>query len=81
MRPYSVLLFLLATALCIVGQVALIRSLIAGRVRGVTETRGSRLAEITWIVLPAVVLLLLLLATWRLVGSAGIASTASVLAG
>jgi heme/copper-type cytochrome/quinol oxidase subunit 2 len=69
-------LFWVATACCVVAELAILRSLLFGRARAaeVKDTMGasrtahaSRPADIAWAILPAVGLALVLYLTWRAV--------------
>ena len=68
-------LFWIAAASCVVAEVAILRSLLFGRARkaeqenesGAVVGRSSRPVEVTWAVLPAVGLLVVLYLTWRAV--------------
>lgn len=67
-------LFLVAAALCVVAELAILRSLLFGRARAAEQSatgplsdaiRARRPAEIAWAILPAVGLLFVLYLTWR----------------
>ena len=68
-------LFWIATAVCVVAELVILRSLLVGRARaaerGLPATapvaRTKRPAEIAWALLPAAGLLLVLYLTWRAV--------------
>ena len=69
-------LFLVAAVVCVVAELALLRSLLFGRARAAEESavgpmsdaiRSRRSAEIAWAILPAVGLLFVLYLTWRAV--------------
>jgi heme/copper-type cytochrome/quinol oxidase subunit 2 len=62
--PSFTLLFLVAAAICVVSQVALVRSGLRARPES-TPDRSSRLKEVAWAILPAIVLGVVLVATWR----------------
>ena len=61
----SELFFWLATALCAVAQVAVVRAALAGRTPGASLSPVSKARELFWVVLPAALLALLLVWTWR----------------
>jgi hypothetical protein len=61
----SELLFWLATAICAIAQVAVIRAALAGRTPGASLSMVSRVREFFWVVLPAGLLVVLLAWTWR----------------
>ena len=63
--PLPHLLFWVATAVCIVAQVAILRAALAGRTPGASPSALARAREVLWTVLPAVALALLLAGTWR----------------
>ncbi len=67
MLPPSVseLLFWSATAVCAVAQVAVVRAALAGRTPGASPTLLARAREFFWVLLPAALLALLLVWTWR----------------
>jgi hypothetical protein len=58
------LLFVLAAAVCLVSQVAVIRAVLTGRAPGVSRRAAARWAEIAWVIIPAVGLAAALIATW-----------------
>ena len=69
-------LFWVAAAICVVAEVALLRSLLFGRARAAEQSatgpmseaiRARRPAEVAWAILPAVGLLFVLYLTWRAV--------------
>ena len=62
------LLFLAAAAVAVFSQLAVLRSVIAGRAPASTPGRTARLAEIAWVVLPTVALIAMLLLTWGRIG-------------
>jgi hypothetical protein len=61
----SELLFWSAAAICAVAQVAVIRAALAGRTPGASLKPVTRAREFFWVLLPAALLLLLLVWTWR----------------
>ena len=61
-------LFFVAGAVALVAQLAVLRSVIAGRAPASTPGRAARFAEIAWVVLPTVALIAMLLLTWGRVG-------------
>lgn len=67
-NPLAELIFWIAAAICIVAEIALLRSAFFP---GASETRApahpARGTEMLWAVIPAVALMLLLAATWRAV--------------
>lgn len=65
MRSLAFVIFWGAAAICIVAQIALLRSAFAVRHSHGTSTGSARWKEIAWAVLPALTLAILLLATWR----------------
>ncbi|MEP7381103.1 MAG: hypothetical protein ABI910_05415 [Gemmatimonadota bacterium] len=67
MLPASIseFLFWFATAICAVAQVAVIRAALAGRTPGASPTPLARAREFFWVILPAGLLALLLIWTWR----------------
>ncbi len=79
--PLSIpeLSFWLATALCAVAQVAVVRAALAGRTPGASPSPVAKAREFFWVILPAVLLALLLVWTWRsLPGHAVKGSTSSI---
>lgn len=54
-----------ATAICAVAQVAVVRAALAGRTPGASPSLVARTRELFWVILPAALLALLLLWTWR----------------
>lgn len=67
MLPPSVseLLFWSAAAVCAAAQIAVVRAALAGRTPGASPSALARAREIFWVLLPAVLLALLLVWTWR----------------
>ncbi|HEX4934318.1 MAG TPA: hypothetical protein VFV33_14105 [Gemmatimonadaceae bacterium] len=67
MLPASIseLFFWVATAVCAVAQVAVVRAALAGRTPGASPTALARTREFFWVLLPAAFLVLLLAWTWR----------------
>jgi hypothetical protein len=59
--------FILAITLTAVAQFMILRSWLAGRTPGTSGSRGARLREAFWILLPAIGLAITLLFTWRAV--------------
>lgn len=64
-------LFLLAAAVCVAGQFAVVREVFAGRAPGVSRRPATRWAEIAWVLIPAAVLLAVLVATWVRISASG----------
>ena len=71
-------LFWIATACCVLAELAILRSLLFGRARaaeakdtmGASRTaHASRPADIAWAILPAVGLALVLYLTWRTINA------------
>jgi heme/copper-type cytochrome/quinol oxidase subunit 2 len=65
MRSLAHEIFWCVAAICIVAQVALLRSAFTVRPSHGTTTGSARWKEIAWAVLPALTLAVLLVATWR----------------
>ena len=66
------LLFWICVAACAVGQLAVLRSVLTGRAPGAVSedaARRRRSSEIVWTILPALMLLVVLVFTWRAVRS------------
>jgi hypothetical protein len=61
-------LFLPAAAIALLAQLAVLRSVIAGRAPASSPGRTARLAEITWVLIPTVALIATLFFTWNRVG-------------
>jgi hypothetical protein len=61
-------LFLSAAAVALIAQLAVLRSVIAGRAPASTPGRAARFAEIAWVVLPTAALIAILLLTWGQMG-------------
>lgn len=59
------LLFWSAAAVCAVAQIAVVRAALAGRTPGASASPLARAREFFWVLLPAVLLALLLVWTWR----------------
>jgi heme/copper-type cytochrome/quinol oxidase subunit 2 len=61
-------LFFPAAVIALIAQLAILRSVIAGRAPASTPGRNARLAEIAWVVLPTLVLIGVFILTWRALG-------------
>ena len=61
-------LFLPAAITALVAQLAVLWAVIAGRAPASSPGKPARLAEITWVLLPTVVLLVVLWLTWNRMG-------------
>jgi hypothetical protein len=61
-------LFLLCATVALVAQLAVLRSVIAGRAPASSPGRTARLAEIAWVLIPTVALIAMLLLTWNRIG-------------
>jgi hypothetical protein len=62
-------LFFIAASVAIFAQLAVLRSVLIGRAPASSPGRSARLGEIAWVVLPTVALLVILVFTWRALGS------------
>ena len=65
---FATILFFIAAAVCVLAQLMILRAVAAGRVPGASPAPGQpprRAAEVAWAVIPAVVLALVLILTWR----------------
>ena len=62
-------LFLIAAAVAVLAQLAVLRSVLIGRAPASSPGRSARFAEIVWVVIPTVALLVILVFTWRTLGS------------
>jgi hypothetical protein len=58
-------LFLPAAAIAVVAQLAVLWAVVAGRAPASSPGKPARLAEIAWVVIPTVVLLLVIWMTWN----------------
>ena len=76
-RSFALLLFVVAAVLAMVGQLKVTRDVITGRAPGLSPDRKARWLEIAWAVLPAIVLLWVLVATWHAVDAASAAPLGS----
>ena len=61
-------LFLLSAVVALGAQLAVLRSVIAGRAPASSPGRTARLAEIAWVLIPTVALIAILFATWSRMG-------------
>ena len=61
-------LFVLSAVVALVAQLAVLRSVIAGRAPASSPGRTARLAEITWVLLPTAALIAILFFTWNRMG-------------
>ena len=61
----SSILFWCAALVALGAQAMLVRSLLLGRTPGSVKTRAAGVREAAWVLLPAVVLVLTLVASWR----------------
>ena len=62
-------LFLVSATIALVAQLTVLRSVIGGRAPASSPGRMARLAEITWVLLPTIALIAMLLFTWNRIGS------------
>ncbi|NUQ11493.1 MAG: hypothetical protein HUU26_04060 [Gemmatimonadaceae bacterium] len=58
------LLFLIAASIALVCQGALVYAVLAGRAPASSPRPGARWAEVAWVVIPSLLLLAVLVATW-----------------
>jgi hypothetical protein len=66
--------FLLSAAVALVAQLAVLRSVVAGRAPASSPGPAARIAEIAWVVLPTAALIAILALTWgRVEGPVAIA--------
>ena len=61
-------LFLLSATVAVVAQLAVFRSVIAGRAPASSPGRTARLAEIAWVLIPTIALIATLFFTWNRIG-------------
>ena len=61
-------LFLPAAIAALIAQLAILRSVLLGRAPASAPGKVARFAEIAWVVLPTVVLVVMLVLTWRVLG-------------
>jgi hypothetical protein len=61
-------IFLPAAAVALIAQLALLRSVLLGRAPASVPGRKARFAEIAWVILPTVALVVILVFTWRALG-------------
>ena len=67
----SEMLFWAGALLCVVAQGAVVRAALAGRTPGASTSIASKVREIVWVILPAVLLGVVLVWTWRSLPSRG----------
>jgi heme/copper-type cytochrome/quinol oxidase subunit 2 len=63
------LLFVIAASVAVFAQLAVLRSVLIGRAPASSPGRSARLAEIAWVALPTIALVVILIFTWRAMGS------------
>ena len=61
-------LFLPFAVIALVAQLAVLRSVIAGRAPASSPGRTARLAEIAWVLIPTLALIAILFVTWNRMG-------------
>jgi len=61
-------LFLPFAVIALVAQLAVLRSVIAGRAPASSPGRTARLAEIAWVLIPTLALIAMLFVTWNRMG-------------
>lgn len=61
-------LFFPAAATAVVCQFAVLMAVLAGRAPASSPGRTARVAEIAWVVIPTIALLVMLFLTWRQLG-------------
>lgn len=72
-------LFFPAAAIALVAQFAVLWAVIAGRAPASSPGRQARLAEIAWVVLPTIALIVVLWLTWnRMAGPIAVAPVSGV---
>jgi heme/copper-type cytochrome/quinol oxidase subunit 2 len=66
-QPLAEAIFWIAAVACVVAEIAILRSTYAARrvEKSDLVPAASRGGEITWAIIPAVILVVLLVATWR----------------
>ena len=62
-------LFLVAASVAVLAQLAVLRSVLLGRAPASTPGRSARLAEIAWVLLPTIALVVVLWVTWSRMGA------------
>lgn len=62
-------LFFPAAMIAVIAQLAVLRSVLVGHAPASSPGRSARLAEIAWVVLPTVALVVILVFTWRALGT------------
>ncbi|MGH9657682.1 MAG: hypothetical protein ACRD96_04000 [Bryobacteraceae bacterium] len=62
-------LFIPAAAVALIAQFAVLWSVVAGRAPASSPGRTARLAEIAWVLLPTLVLVVVLWFTWNAMGA------------
>ncbi len=78
-RQLALLIFALAGGMALIGQLLVLRDLFAGQTPAANTSLASRARETLWIVIPAIALVVLLIATYRAL-PAGTASMTPVAA-
>jgi|SRR3954462_9397505 heme/copper-type cytochrome/quinol oxidase subunit 2 len=70
-QPLAETIFWIAAAACIVAEIAILRSTSAAKPAAKSELvpAASRRSEVVWAIVPAIALLVVLVATWRKVES------------
>jgi hypothetical protein len=69
-RIALLILFWLAAGTCLLGQIAVIRDVVAGRAPATSPRRSARWQEIAWAAIPSLGLIAVLLLTWHHVRNA-----------
>ena len=62
---FALVLFVSAAAFAVFGQALVLRAAFRGRTPAANATPASRVREVLWIALPALAVVLVVLATWR----------------
>jgi hypothetical protein len=78
-RNLLLLLFVLAAAVCLMSQFAVVRAVLSGRAPGLSRRAAGRWAEIAWVVIPAIGLVAVLILTWLRIAPDQAAAPLSVL--
>jgi hypothetical protein len=78
-RNLLLLLFVVAAAVCLASQIAVVRAVLSGRAPGLSRRPAGRWAEMAWVVIPAIGLVAVLIATWLRIAPDQAASPLSVL--
>ena len=80
-RNLTHLIYWFCAALAVASQVAILRAMVAGRAPAASRRPMAKWAEVAWVLIPAVVLVAVLFATWQAMGRQAVPVTGPITLG